>query len=206
MKRMTGKFALALGALVAMMAFSSSAFALDGYQDRDGVYGGFSAGGGLGLVLNSPDAIENTDLQQTSINEAEGPGLLLQGVIGGGISDGVTLGLGADWWFRSVSKGADDTYAWHNSNIGADASFYIVDGFHVGSRLGFAYGVCSGTRNGRNCNWQEMGFAAKAGVGYEFWFNGNVAGTVDMDYTQYVYMSGPQYVGTANLTFGLRFY
>lgn len=177
---------------LAGLLVATEAFALDGYQSRKHVFGGLGAGGGYGLVNEDGELLD------------EGPGMHLQGVVGGGVSDRLTLGVEVDWWSRSVDKGTGDQYVFHHGSVGGVGNFFIVGGLHLKGGAGFAYGICGGERNGRNCRWQELGLASEAGIGYEFWFNGTLAGSADLGYTHHFYSHSA--FDTASLTFGLRWY
>lgn len=186
------KAALIALAFAAGLGVSSEASALDGYQSRKHVYGGFSAGGGYGFVNRDGELLE------------EGPGMHLQGELGGGVSDRLTLGVEVDWWSRSVDKGESNRFAFHHGSVGGVGNLFVLEGFHLKGGAGFAYGICNGTRQDENCEWQELGLAAEAGLGYEFWFNGTLAGGADLSYTHHFYSRSA--FDTASLTFGLRWY
>ncbi len=177
---------------VAAMFGGSQAMALDGYSDREGVFGGFGLGGGYGLFADGGDWTD------------EGPGLSAQAMIGGGVTERLLLGVEADWWSRTVRAGEADRYGFYHSSIGGVANLFVLGGLHVDGGAGFAYGVCSGTFEGSNCDWQELGLQAEAGVGYEFWFNGTMTGGVDLSYTHHFYQHSA--FDTVSMTFGLRWY
>jgi len=171
---------------------TTDASALDGYQSRENVFGGLSAGGAYGFVNRNGDLLD------------EGPGMHLEGVLGGGVTDRLTLGVEVDWWSRSVDKGSSNDFTLHHGSAGGVADLFVLGGFHLSGGAGFAYGICNGTREDDDCSWQELGLAAEAGVGYEFWFNGTLAGTADLGYTHHFYSRTS--FDTAALTFGLRWY
>lgn len=191
--RRTTKISIATAvALVVSLFAASNAFALDGYQSRKHVFGGLKAGGGIGF-LN-----ENNTLTE------EGPGLHLSGIIGGGVTDRVLVGVEADWWSRTVDQSANNEYGFYHTSIGGKANFYLLEGLHIDGGAGFAYGVCNGTFQGEDCVWRELGLAAEVGIGYEFWFNGTLAGGADLSYTHHFYDRSA--FDTATLSFGLRWY
>jgi len=183
---------LAAAVALTTMFAASNAFALDGYQSRKHAFGGIKAGGGIGF-LN-----EQGDLRE------EGPGLHLSAILGGGVTDRLLMGVETDWWSRTVNKSSNNNYGFYHTSIGGVTNFYLLEGLHLDGGLGFAYGVCSGTFQSDACEWQELGLAAEAGVGYEFWFNGNLAGGADLSYTHHFYSRSA--FDTATLSFGLRWY
>jgi hypothetical protein len=183
---------VALVVFVATLFTGSSAFGLDGYQDRENVFGGISAGGGYGFL--------NEDGERTD----EGPGLAAQAIIGGGVTESLLLGVEADWWSRSVNQSGNNKYGFYHTAIGGTANWFVLEGLHLDGGAGFAYGVCSGTFEGRDCTWQELGMQAEAGLGYEFWFNGTLAGGVDLSYNHHFYSHSA--FDTVTMTFGLRWY
>lgn len=181
-----------LGTFVAMTLFATEAFALDAYESRKNVFAGISAGGGYGFVHRDRELIET------------GPGLQLQAVVGGGITDRLTLGFEADWWSRTVDKGEGDRFGLYHLSGGSVANLFLLEGLHVDGGLGFAYGMCKGNRRDENCEWQELGLAAEGGVGYEFWLTGNLAAGSQLSYTHHFYSHTA--FDTISLTFGLRWY
>ena len=184
-------FATAVAIAVSMFA-ASNAFALDGYQSRKHVFGGLSAGGGVGF-LNEEGTLRD-----------EGPGLHVSAILGGGVTEAVLMGVEADWWSRTVNKSANNQYGMYHTSIGGVANFFPIEGLHLDGGLGFAYGVCSGTFQADDCKWQELGLAAEAGIGYEFWFNGTLTGGVDLSYTHHFYSRSA--FDTVTMSFGLRWY
>ncbi|MFB6374273.1 MAG: outer membrane beta-barrel protein [Bradymonadaceae bacterium] len=189
----TTKISLATAVVFIVTAFAASnAFALDGYQSRKHVFGGLKAGGGVGFVNRTGELSE------------EGPGLHLSGTLGGGISDRLLMGVEADWWSRTVDKSPNNKYGMYHSSVGGIANFFLIGGLHIDGGLGFAYGVFDGTIRAKEREWQELGLQAEAGVGYEFWFNGTLAGGADLSYTHHFYSKSA--FDTATLSFGLRWY
>lgn len=179
-----------------LMLSASGAFALDGYKDRKNVFGGLGAGGGIGFVNQEGDLAE------------EGPGLHLQGILGSGVSQRFLVGVEADWWSRTVDKSNNNEYGYYHTSIGALANFFLIDGDRGGLRLdggaGFAYGICNGTFEGDECDWQELGLEAEVGAGYEFWFNGTMTGAVDVSYTHHFYSHSA--FDTITGSFGFKWY
>lgn len=181
-----------LGVLFAVLLFASDAFALDAYESRKNIFAGISAGGGYGFVHQEKNLLE------------QGPGMQVQGVVGGGVTDRFTLGLELDWWSRSVDKGTGDQYALHHGSIGGVGNLFLLGGFHLDAGAGFAYGICNGDRRDRNCKWRELGLEGEAGLGYEFWLTGNLAAGADLSYTHHFYSQTA--FDTFSLTFGVRWY
>ena len=192
MRRKNQMLFTGFAAFLVMMFAASSAFGLDGYQKRKNVFGGLGAGGGLGMLNESGELTET------------GPGLHVQGVLGGGVTEHVLIGAEADWWVRMVNKGEGNQFTMHHGSIGPVANFFIVGGLHLDAGAGFAYGICSGERFDESCRWQELGFEGEAGLGYEFWFNGTTTGGINLRYTHHFYSASA--FDTVTMTLGLRFY
>lgn len=175
-----------------VVGLAAQAAALDGYSDRRNVYGGLSVGGGYGLVKQEDDF------------QREGPGMHLEAVVGSGVTHKLLVGFETDWWSRTVRAGESNDYAFHHGSAGAVATFFPIGGFYADGGVGFAYGICSGTVEGSDCAWQELGVAAEVGAGFQFWFNGTLAGSVDLAYNRHFYSHST--FDTVNLGFGLRWY
>jgi hypothetical protein len=183
----------ALTVLFGVLLVASDAHALDGYQSRKHVFGGLALGGGYGALLGEGEVAEM------------GPGFHAQGIFGTGVNEWWTFGVEADWWVRSVSKSDANEYTFHHGSVGGVGNLFLTEGWFLDAGAGFAYGICSGRFQGGNCGWQELGLSAQAGFGFEFWFNGTVAGVANLDYTHHFYMHGTSF-GNVSAVFGVRWY
>lgn len=195
----TRRWSIAIAVFLFVAGLASSAFALDAYEDRRGVFGGLSLGAGAGSTVSQPDAGPNLD-------SGYGLGFHGHGVLGGGITKHVTAAADLNWWVRSVQKGDRSYSNQHLSALGA-ANFYVLDNIQLLAAAGFGYGIWNGDYGGGNddFNYQELGFAAKAGAGYEFWLNGNTALNFNLSYTRHFYPRGGHF-DTASGLIGLRWY
>ncbi len=198
MSRMIRLIALAsLAGLLGCMLSISEAQALDAYESRKNVFGGVALGGGYGFLLQ--------DQQIAEAGPESGPGFHAQGVFGTGVSEFWTFGVEADWWVRSVSKSDANEYTFHHGSVGGVANFFVTEGLFLDAGAGLAYGICNGRLEGRNCKWRELGMSAQAGLGFEAWFNGNVAGVANLDYTHHFYLNDTGF-GNISAVFGVRWY
>lgn len=190
--------ALSLLALVMMMTVSAQAFALDGYQDRRGIFGGLGIGGGVGLV----ESDNPTD--ETGIDQGRKLGLHLQGVLGGGVSDKLTFGAEGNWWIRTVQLNGNGLEHHHLSFAGV-ANFYLIEGFYLSGGVGLAYAIYDVERqNQETFRYQELGLAGKVGGGFEFFVNSQLAMGMQANYTRHVYSNGDFDTISGGLT--LRWY
>jgi hypothetical protein len=194
-----GRWTLATTFFLVVAGIASSAFALDAYEDRRGVFGGLSIGAGAGSAASTPDSAPNLD-------SGYGLGFHGHGVLGGGITESVTAAADLNWWVRSVRKGEREYSNQHISALGT-ANFYILDNIQLLAGAGFGYGIWNGDygTNDENFNFQELGFAAKVGAGYEFWLNGNTALNFNLSYARHFYPRGGHF-DTASGLIGLRWY
>ena len=124
------KFALAASIALLTLTVSQSAMALDGYQDRRGLFAGVGVGGGVGLV----DVEGN---ESTGIDSGRKLGLHLNGMIGGGASDRLVIGGEGNWWARTAYIG-DNALSHHHMSFNAVANFFILDGLFVEGGGGLA--------------------------------------------------------------------
>lgn len=171
---------LALMACGLLMLSASSAFALDGYADRKGVFVGLGLGGGVGAV--------DMDKQGSHAGFDDGRqlGASLHGIIGGGVNENILLGLGVNTWLRSVEVGSQKSFNQH-WNFLATGNFFLIEGLYVEGGAGFAYGVYNYEAGNTYSENNEMGLALRGGVGYEFFLNGTQAMGVTAGYTRHFY-------------------
>jgi hypothetical protein len=199
---MTSTRLTTLASLLAFVATlcvgASSAMAIDGYQKRKNVFGGFALGGGPGAI-HSGDA---TDF--TALNGDYLVGFHASAIFGGGVTDHVLIGAEANYWLNTVKQGSEFDYANHQLSVLAMGNFYIVDGFHLDVGGGFSYGALVGEQPANNLPIQEAGGAIKAGLGYEFWFNGTLAMGIGAHYNRHFYRNGS--FDMFNGSIGLRWY
>lgn len=187
--------ALALGALLSLS--SSEAYALDGYEDRRGLFGGFAAGGGVGLV-ESEEGL-------TGIDQGRKMGMNLSAMVGGGLSQHLTVFGEVNWWARSVQLG-ENSLASNHYSVNAVGNFFLVEGIYIEGGGGLAYASYDAQR-GNNApieNYRELGLALKGGAGFETFVNGQTAIGLRVDYTRHFYNNADFDTITGALT--LRWY
>ncbi|MFP4599050.1 MAG: hypothetical protein ACLFVJ_12405 [Persicimonas sp.] len=200
-KEPTHRLPRALAALLVaglILTAASSAFALDGYADRKGIFAGLGFGGGIGGV----------DLQDgdgtAGFEEGRLPGLEFSGVLGGGLSENIVLGAQGNMWVRNVQKGSQ-TLAHRHSSLMAMGNFFLIEGLYVEAAAGLAYAAFDGQRGDNDLReYRELGFAARAAVGYEYFINGTHALGGSVGYTRHFY--GNADFDTLSGTIGLRWY
>jgi hypothetical protein len=199
MKPRISKALVGLIAVSLILLASTSAFSLDRYESREGVFGGITAGGGVGKNIQN-----DGDNVTTGFEDSRLVGAYFGGIIGGGINDNVTLGMGTDWWIRTAKKGSQSLKNNHGS-IHAMGNFFLIDGLYLEAGGGLAYStfeLIQGDNDPQIHN--ELGLALKGGVGYEFWVNGNQALGVHGNYTRHFYNNGA--FDTFNLGATFRWY
>ena len=181
-----GKGLIGLIAVSFILLVSTSAFALDRYESREGVFGGVTAGGGVGKNIYKSD----DDTVFTGFEESRLLGAYVGGIIGGGINDNVLLGVGTDWWLRTAKKGSQSLKNNHGS-IHAMGNFFLIEGLYLEAGGGLAYTTFEFVQGDNDPQvHNELGLALKGGVGYEFFLNGNQALGVHSNYTRHFYNNG----------------
>lgn len=176
---------VALLAASLVLLAASSAFALDGYAKRKGLFAGIGIGAGVGGV----------DLQegegQAGFEDGRLPGFHINGMIGGGVNDNIVMGVQGNWWGRSVTKtseeGNTNTWEHHHTSLLAAGNFFVINGLYLEAGGGVAYSAFEGTRAGENRQHNEMGFALKGGAGFEYFINGTHAIGFNAGYTRHFY-------------------
>lgn len=164
-----------------LLFFSSSAFAIDGYKDRHGLFVGIGLGGGPGSVHLSDDRFTS------GLDNGGELGLHLLAAVGGGVTDSIVFSAELNTWIRTVSVHNTSLNHQHWSLI-ASGDFFLFEGFYLGAGTGLAYAFSDITREGiENSRYQEMGLAAKGSAGYEFFLNGTVAAGFRLSYTRHFY-------------------
>lgn len=160
---------------------ATSAWALDGYKDRHGLFAGGGIGGGPGsIVLDDGDVLSGL--------EGTGDlGLHLHGIVGGGVTDRLVMGAEINSWIRTVSVN-NSSLNHQQWSANAVADFFLVHGLFIEAGLGLAYAYSDGQRDdGSTSRYQEMGLAAKAALGFEYFLNGNAAAGIRFGYTRHFY-------------------
>lgn len=187
-----------LAFIATLLVGASSAMAIDGYQKRKNVFGGFALGGGPGAI-HSGDA---TDF--AALRDGYNVGFHASAIFGGGVTDHVLIGAEANYWLTTIKKGNTQDYANHQGSVLAVGNFYVIEGFHLDVGGGFSYGALVGDHPSANLPIQEAGGAIKAGLGYEFWFNGTLAMGIGAHYNRHFYSNGS--FDMFNGSIGLRWY
>jgi hypothetical protein len=164
---------------------ASSAFALDNYADRKGLFFGLGVGGGIGGV----DLAEGEG--QAGFEDGRLPGFHANAMLGGGVNENIVLGAQFNWWSRTVQKtlesGTEHKWAHNHTSLLAAGDFFLIDGFYLEAGGGLAYSSFEGVRGDEDRNHQEMGFALKGGAGFEYFINGTHALGFNAGYTRHFY-------------------
>ncbi|MFB6263614.1 MAG: hypothetical protein ABEL76_08330 [Bradymonadaceae bacterium] len=194
----TTRLLLATAALALGVGVSSPATALDGYEDRERIFGGVGLGGG-GAALQLERGGDTSIEQATLV-----PGVHATALLGGGITQNVLAAAEMNWWFRNVSKGSDRKWATHHFSVLPVVNVFVAGGLHVDAGGGLAYTAYVGDHPAADLPHQELGFAAEGGLGYEFWLNGTLAAGADIGYAHHFYPNGS--FDTVSGAFTLRWY
>lgn len=164
---------------------ASSAFALDRYGSRQGVFFGVGIGGGVGGVDLAQDE------GKAGFESGRLPGFYANAMVGAGVNDNIVLGAQLNWWGRSVTKNYENAgtlETFHNqTSFLAAGDFYLIKGLYLELGGGLAYSTYERLLDGNNKSHQEMGFALKGGAGFEFFANGTHAYGVNAGYTRHFY-------------------
>ena len=162
------RFHLVIACAFLFSMISQQAFALDGYQKRQGLYYGVGFGGGQA----SSDA-EGAESHITYNFRAR---------IGGGIDENLTL----DAEF-SLQNGEDDiagaTVEYTTSLVGIGGSYFLNKGLYV--RAGG--GIASFESESGDISNSETGLYVAGGLGYEFFANADLAVGVGLDFQRQMY-------------------
>jgi hypothetical protein len=194
MRRTTPSTAgLGLGLLIiaGILTTSASAFALDGYQDRRGLFTGIGLGGGAAFQ-----------------GDERGGAMLIDLQLGGGAAKDLTFDLDLDVWFQLMD---------HHDNWmitpGPELNYFIAGGLFVRAGLGLAMVFITGEKikddvPGGGKTSEETDFTLggdfSLGLGYEFFAGANLAlgGVIEGDY---VVLKGDD-VGSVNFGIELKYY
>lgn len=195
---------LILGALACLMtlgSFTADASALDGYQDRKGLFVGVGLGGGVSLVEADPEG------DVTGIDQGRKVGMHLHGILGGGASDNLVFGAEGNLWARTVYiEGQEDrTLEHYHMSFGGVLDYFLFENFYVEGGVGLAYGIFDVERNqDTEFLYQELGLSAKFGGGFEFFVDSNIALGMRANYTRHFYSNSSFDTLSAGIT--LRWY
>lgn len=153
--RVGGITLIAAGWLVAVVAMSSPAFALDAYQDRRGLMGGVMGGGG---VVFTPDDVSGV------------MGLGVQ--FGGGATEWLTIAATVDlYWLPALEQ---DALA---LRPGVQIRGFVVGGLFGELNAGMVWLAQEGD--------DELGIAVGVGIGYEFFVGASQAISLSLGYERH---------------------
>ena len=182
-----------------LLTISTNAFALDGYQDRRGLFAGLGIGGGVGLVES-----DNESDTTTGLDNGRKLGMHLHAIIGGGVTDNLVFGGEANWWIRTVQLG-DNKLSHNHMSFNGVLEYFLLDTIYLEVGAGLAYAIFDAERqNGDVFRYQELGLAVKGGAGFEFFVNSQIAMGMHANYTRHVYTNGD--FDTISGGFTLRWY
>jgi hypothetical protein len=189
--RNTSGLALGLVIVAGILTASASAFALDAYQDRRGLFTGIGLGGGAAFEGGGTGGAALIDLQ-----------------LGGGATRDLTFDMDLDIWFQLMD---------HHDNWmitpGPEINYFITDGLFVRGGLGLALVFVTGEKvkdpvpgGGKSSEQNDftIGFDGSLGLGYEFFVNSNLALGMAVE-GDYVVLKGDD-VGSVNFSMELKYY
>jgi hypothetical protein len=163
-----------------LLLSASQSWALDGYQDRRGTY----VGGGLGGAMATS---EFATPGRTTGLESSTMGLELRALIGSGIREDLALELQLNYWNRSVESDARPLDH-HHLNAMATLRYWAVEGLYVSGGVGLAAGFFDAQIGGAiHEEFEEMGVALNANVGYELFVSGSTAASLELGYLLHAY-------------------
>ncbi len=138
-------------------------------------------GGGVGSA-----SVDDSD-QSTGLDDDRLLGLHLSAVVGGGAYERLTIGAEGNWWIRTVELG-DRSSSHQHLSFNAVGNLFILEGLYALGGVGLAYALFDTSEGGLDeTRYRELGLAAKAGAGFEFFLNGTVAAGVEFAYTRHFY-------------------
>lgn len=146
----TARLVSAAAAMALMATVAAPAGALDGYQDRRGLFTGIGLGGGAAFQDGDP-----------------GGALLLDLQLGGGATERLTLDLDVDFWFQSMEN--------HDNWLitpGPEVNFFLYDGLFIRGAIGMALTFMNPDAGDADF---EIGFDGAVGAGWEFFAGSNLA-------------------------------
>lgn len=173
--------AMFVTALAALTLAAPSAFALDGYQDRKGAFGGFGIGGGGG----------KTDVDGVDVRD--GIGLVGQARVGGGLNQHLTMDLSYTWFTRDrVGHGL----------LAVASNVFLTDELFLRLGVGVGRGVVT-DKDGDTLK-EDFSMGLLAGGGIEFFLNSNLAANFTVQLQQHL-VSAVGYSGVHGVA-GLTWY
>ena len=172
---------LMCGLVAAGVLFAGTqSWALDAYKDRRGVFAGAGIGGGVGA------SEVDSEGEVTGLEDTRQMGLALRLELGAGVSQNLVFSGQGNWWIRTVNVNGRSLEHQH-LNLLANANFFLIEGLYVTCGFGMAYGTYQAELGSVINEYSEMGIAAKAGAGAEFFANGTVAAGFEASYTRHFY-------------------
>lgn len=189
--RNTAGLVLGLTIVAGILTSSATAFALDAYQDRRGLFTGIGLGGGAAFQGDEQGGAMMIDLQ-----------------LGGGATRDLTFDLDLDVWFQLM-----DTHENWMITPGPELNYFITEGLFVRGGLGLALVFVTGDEvketvpgGGKSSEKTDftLGGDFSLGLGYEFFAGANLAlgGVIEGDY---VVLKGDD-VGSVNFGMELKYY
>ena len=170
--------AFAVAALSLLVA--ADAAALDGYQDRRGMFAGVGIGGGAAIQ-----------------NDKVGGDMLLDVQIGGAPNKRVTFALDVDVRFQLV----DGNSNWYLVP-GPEFNFFLSDAIFMRLAAGLAFMFPEEDVKGKS---MTLGMDASLGVGYEFFVNSNWAIDLTVE-GDYFLLDNIEDVVAIGFSIGMKFY
>ncbi len=161
-------------AALLVLAVSSGARALDGYQDRTGFFFGLGGQGDMAIASGE-------------MGFGGGGGFML----GGGATQDFTIEVDVNCLYLTPGSGALTLLG------GPRAAYFVWQGLYL--RVGVDFGWI------HNSDIDVMTVAPKAGVGYEFFFDANWAGSLGLDYEHLFLINDPDFDLVA-LSLEFRYY
>ncbi len=167
--------------LATLLLAASPAMALDGYQDRKGMFGGIGIGGGGGRT-----DVDNVDV-------GDGIGIVAQGRVGGGINDRLTMDLSYTWFTRDRTG---------HGLLGVGSNIFLTEELFLRLGVGLGRGVVTDADG--NAETEDFSMGLFAGGGIEFFLNSNMAAGFTVQLQQHM-VSAVRYTGVHGVA-GLTWY
>ena len=176
------------------LLFTTQTWALDGYQDRRGTY----VGGGLGGALATS---EFATPGRTTGLESSTMGLELRALIGSGIREDFALELQLNYWNRTVDS-ETRPLDHHHVNAMAALRYWLIEGLNATGGVGLAAGIFDAQIGGiLHEEFEEMGVALHANLGYEIFVSGTTAASIELGYLVHIYDEASFNAVTGMVTF-----
>ncbi len=181
MKLITMILAAAVALSLALSLAPSVAHALDGYQHRKGVFAGGGIGGGGG----------KTDADKADIRD--GIGMVLQGRVGGGLNERLTMDLSYTWFTRDRTG---------HGLLAVGSNIFLTDELFL--RLGVGLGRGIVTDSDGETLAEDFSMGLLAGGGIEFFLDANMAAGFTVQMQQHL-VSSVRYTGVHGVA-GITWY